>query len=104
LLQRFGDKHAASSDIVDHQHGRDRMGAGVGPFGRLRLQPSQKRLCHFLHLAAAVLQCAFRESDGLSRAPVHISRGFQRLNHVAQSFIVPSRNEAQAVAFVPKGH
>ena len=54
LKQRFGDKHAGILDIVDHQHGRDWMGVGVGPFGRLRLQPSQKRLRHFLHLAATV--------------------------------------------------
>ena len=39
LKQRFGDKHAGILDIVDHQHGRDRMGAGVGPTKQSKCGP-----------------------------------------------------------------
>jgi ATP-dependent DNA ligase len=37
MEQRLGDKHAGILEIVDHQHGRDRIGAGWRPFGHLRL-------------------------------------------------------------------
>ena len=103
LKQRSAISTRGILDIVDHQHGRARMGAGVGrsaASGSSRARSDCGISCTWVPLcgAPAASLAASGELPFTSRAASNT------WTTSCNRFIVPSRNEAQAVALVPKAH